>query len=59
LVKPELQLKVHVPPLQTGVPSAGAEQRLPQPLQLLGSLVRLTHAPPQFVLPFGQQTPLE
>jgi hypothetical protein len=55
---------MHTPPLQEGVGAglgaqAAVTHRRPQAPQLLASLERLTHAPPQLVVPFGQQMPPE
>ncbi len=46
---PSWQMKSHLPPAQVGVPNAGASQRLPQALQLFGSVSVATHKFPHLV----------
>jgi hypothetical protein len=54
-----MQLKPQTPALQAGVALAWVGQTLPQELQLLASVWRLTHVPLQLVVPMGQHLPLE
>jgi hypothetical protein len=59
LTKPVLQTKSHVPALQTAVPLVGALQTMPQSPQLVTLFCRSWQAPPQLVVPSGQQMPFE
>src|SRR2546428_5626158 len=54
LVSEPVQVKSHVPLLQTAVPPAGAEQVFPQVPQLLTSVLVLTQVLPHLVKPLLQ-----